>query len=953
MNIFSEKRARNTTFALNPVAAGCAVFLSVLAGSVYAQTAPATESTSSTASNAAANVGAADPSAASVVPTVTVTGIRRGIEAAISLKKNSSSIVEAISAEDLGKLPDTSVAESIARLPGVTAQRSRGNGKAADISVRGLAPSFNGSLLNGREQASTGNARSPEFDLFPAELIGSALIYKTSNAALVGQGLASTIDLHTVQPLDFGKRTIAVGYRKETTGVKSGNPEGDGKRFTVSYIDQFLDRTVGVAIGMTRYDETGGGQAKFISEGGNSVDYNGAKVTVPNGFHSDTENSKDNRDGISATLQYRPNRSFKSTVDMFQSKGSSSLKKTGLEGSIAGSWGGYDPVGMLVNPTIVGGVATSGTMTGFKGVVRNHLETADDKLTSIGWNTEYKVADWKLIADLSHSKGRKDSVRYETIAGQPGNTPEAQVGSISWTGFDGKTVANTKLTTSLDYSDRKIAVLTDVDGWGGGPTSPQAGYIASPTVVDKVDAIRLSGHRDLTWGPVSGVEFGVNYTKRDKVRSGQEGRLSIKNGDGYASVAAPGSDVGIAGTTGLNVVKWDPTGSLGSIYNITEWVDSITLAKDWSVSEKVSTAYAMGELDGELVGLSYKGNFGAQFVHTNQQTSGNKVSPTCTGITAATCPSVKQYDGTSYSDFLPSANVNFDLGSEQMLRLGVAKIMARAPLDEMRASSSFGVNRNGTYPILTGSGGNAKLEPYRAKAADLSYEKYFGKKGYVSAAVFYKKLDNYILRTPLNVDFKDQITPGTQLPDSGPFKDSTLGLMTKPINGEGGKLKGIELAVNVPFSIISPYLDGFGMFANYSNTQSGIDLPSSGFSTSGVSTTRIPLPGLSKQVSNLRLYYEKAGFQFAWAARKRSNFLGQISDYQDNAQLTFVKGETIVDLQASYEIQSGMFKGLSVFAQANNWNNTPYQEYNGADSSSISYRTTYGRTYQFGANYKF
>lgn len=949
MNIFANKRNNSAAFQLSPVAAGCAVFLTLLAGSVYAQeTAPVVPATATDVKPEVKK--AAEPAVQQVV----VSGIRRGIEAAISIKKNSTSIVEAISAEDIGKLPDSSVAESIARLPGVTAQRSRGSGKASDVSVRGLAPSFNGSLLNGREQASTGNARSPEFDLFPAELIGSAMIYKTPDATVVGQGLAATIDLRTVQPLDFGKRVVAASARKERSGVRSGSPEGDGTRYTLSYVDQFANRTIGLAIGLTTNDSTGGGQQKFEGGGTSTVAFNGAQVIVPGGFKADTETSANSRDGISATLQYRPSKEFKSTLDMFHSEGKTSLKKTGLEGSIAGSWGGYDPVGALTSATVANGVATSGTMSGFKGDVRNHMEQAEDKLTSIGWNNTWKSGGFTAIADLSHSKGVKHASRYETTAGQPGNTPEAQVGSISWTGFDGSNLSNMKLTTSFDFSNRSQSVLTDVDGWGGGVNSPQAGYVALPDVDDQVDALRLSGRQELTWGPVSAVQFGMNITKRNKVRSGMEGRLVVKGADGYATATVPGSAVATAGTTGIPIVSFDPTGSLGSIYDLAQWVDASVLAKDWSVSENVSTIYAMGELDGALAGFDYKGNFGAQIVRTNQKTTGNKVDlATCTGITAATCPSAVISDGTTYTDVLPSLNVSFDLGRDQFLRFGAAKVLARANLDDMRASSAFGIKTDNSVPILTGSGGNPKLEPFRAKALDLSYEKYFGKKGYISFATFYKKLDTYILRAPIAFDFKDQVTPATPLPTTGPFAGSTVGLLTKPMNGDGGNIHGFELSVNVPFSLLTSYLDGFGVALNHSDTSSGIKLPAVGFATQNVNPTKIPLPGLSKKVSNLRLYYEKSGFQFAWAARKRSDFLGQISDFQDNAQLTFVKGETIVDLQASYEFQRGFMKGASVFVQANNWNNTPYVEYNGADRNSVTYKTTYGRTYYFGASYKF
>jgi iron complex outermembrane receptor protein len=950
MNIFANKRNGSAAFQLNPVAAGCAVFLSMMAGSVYAQ-----EAAQATEAAKAADVKAekTDPNAP-VVPSVTVAGIRRGIEAAISVKKNSTSIVEAISSEDIGKLPDSSVAESIARLPGVTAQRSRGSGKAADISVRGLAPSFNGTLVNGREQASTGNARSPEFDLFPAELIGGAKIYKTPDATVIGQGLAATIDLTTVQPLDFGKRVLAAGIRHERSGVRSGSPEGDGDRYTFSYIDQFANRTIGVAIGITSYKETGGGQQKFEGGGTESYMYNGASVIVPSGFKADTEISTSKRDGVSASFQYRPNKEFKSTVDLFYSSGTQTLKKTGLEGSIAGSWGAYDPVGALTNATVSNGVVTSGTFQGFKGDVRNHKESADDKLTSIGWNSQYKLDEWTFTGDLSHSKATKNASRYETTAGVAGNTPVNQIGSISWSGFDGKNLAAMKLTSSFDYSNRSQTFLTDTDGWGGGVLSPQAGYVALPNVDDKVDAIRLSGRREAEWGPISAVQFGVNYTKRDKKRYGDEGRLVVNGADGYATATVPGSAVATAGTTGIPIVSFDPVGTLGSVYSMAKWVDASVLAKDWSVTEKVSTAYAMAELDGKLAGFDYRGNFGSQFVHTSQSTTGNKVDlATCTGITAATCPSTVIQDGTSYSDFLPSANISFDLGREQQLRFAVAKVLARANLDDMRASSAFGVSTNNTTPILTGSGGNAKLEPFRAKALDVSYEKYFGNKGYFSAAAFYKKLDTYILRAPRMFDFAGQVTANTPLPLTGPYKGSTVGLLTTPTNGDGGNIHGYELAVNVPFSLVTPYLDGFGASANFSNTESGIELPAVGFSTLNVGPSSIPLPGLSKRVTNLRVYYEKNGFQLAWAARRRSDFLGQISDFQDNAQLTFVKGETIVDLQASYEFSQSWLKGLSVYVQANNWNNTPYQEYNGTDASAISFKTVYGRTYQFGASYKF
>jgi iron complex outermembrane receptor protein len=941
MKIFANKRAAtdgSLVFKLSPVAAGCAVFLSALAGNVYAQE----------ATQAAADQGGL------VIPSVTVTGIRQGIEAAISIKKNSSSIVEAISAEDIGKLPDSSVAESIARLPGVTAQRSRNSGKASDISVRGLSPSFNGTLLNGREMASTGNARSPEFDLFPAELMGSVVIYKTPDASVIGQGLASTIDLRTVQPLDFGKRVLAASAKKTRLGVRSGAEEGEGKRYTFSYVDQFANRTLGLAFGVTKYDEDGGGQRKFNSWGGwaPTLPYNGQQVVLPGGFTADTETGHYDRKGAFASLQYRPNKNFRSTLDLFYSSGSNTLKKTGLEGAIGGNNNGaYDPDGVLQNVTVQNGVATSGTLTNYKAVVRNHIEGAEDDLKTVGWGNEWKAGDWTTLADLTYSKATKQSSRYETTAGLPGNAKTLD--TISWTGFNGSNFTDVVYKTGLNYSDRNVAKLTDVDGWSGGTASPQAGYVALPHIEDTVKSLRLSAKRPLEIGPIANVAFGYNYTVRDKARTGDEGRLMIKGGDPFGTATVPGTGTGIAGTTGLPVVSWNPMGSLGTVYELAPKVDADILGKYWNVKEKVNTSYVMGDLDGQLGGFNYRGNVGTQIVYTQQSAGGYTVDQSkCTGNTAATCPAQRVEDGANYWDVLPSANISFDLNHDQVLRFGVAKVLSRANLDDMRASGTFSVNTTGPFPILTGTGGNAKLKPFKAKAFDVSYEKYFGKKGYISLAGFYKKLDTYILRAPRAFDFGPFVTSTTPLPLTGPYAGKTQGLLTQPINGDGGNIHGFEAAVNVPFSMLTSYLDGFGVMVNYSNTSSAVELPAFGFANVQSPKQTIPLPGLSKQVTNLRLYYEKAGFQVAAAARKRSDFLGQVSDFQDNQQLTFIKGETIVDFQMSYEFQTGMLKGLSLYAQANNWNNAPYQEFT-ENSSSVTSRTIYGRTYQFGVGYKF
>ncbi|MFM8589294.1 MAG: TonB-dependent receptor plug domain-containing protein, partial [Limnohabitans sp.] len=411
---------RKTGFRVRPVAAGCAVLL-IATGAAQAQQAS---------------------------DTVVVTGIRASIENAIATKRNADGIVEAISAEDIGKLPDATVADSISRLPGVTAQRNKSTGRAQSISVRGMSPDFNGALLNGREQASTGDSRGVEFDQFPAELLGSIVIHKTPEASLVGQGLSSTIDLRTLRPRDFNTRTLAVNVRKQRSGIDSGAGEGSGNRQSFSYVDQFADRTIGVSLGFTKLKDSGAEQLKFNSWGGWTPEVDAklnpslAGVKGIGGFGADTEQSALSREGMMAVLQFKPNRNFESTLDVFKSKGSFGLKKTGLEGAIVGSAGMYDPNAVVSNAVVANGFITDGKFSNYRGVVRNHLEAGDDKLDSFGWNTKFKMGDWTATGDIASSKVSRVSSRYETTAGLAGNS--ASQDTMTYSGFNGSNFDSVK-----------------------------------------------------------------------------------------------------------------------------------------------------------------------------------------------------------------------------------------------------------------------------------------------------------------------------------------------------------------------------------------------------------------------------------------------------------------------------------------------------------------------------
>ena len=312
------------------------------------------------------------------VDEIVVQGFRAALNRSTDIKRNESSIVEAISAEEIGKLPDVSIAESLARLPGLAAQRVRG--RAQVISVRGLGPDFTTALLNGREQVTAGDNRGVEFDQYPAELLSSVVVYKTPEAGLIGQGLAGTVDLRTIRPLDYDDRTISGSARYEFNDLDLDAGSNDGYRFTGTYVDQFADDTVGLMFGVAlqespsqaeRWDAWGYPNVNADAFGdpiaGDPLALGGAKPYI--------EGRALERASAVGTLQFEPTDNFSATFDAFYSNFKDEGKLNGIELPLV--WGGVN----IQDPVVTDGVVTSGTFQntdddgnadgrGVKGIIR-------------------------------------------------------------------------------------------------------------------------------------------------------------------------------------------------------------------------------------------------------------------------------------------------------------------------------------------------------------------------------------------------------------------------------------------------------------------------------------------------------------------------------------------------------------------------------------------------------
>jgi TonB-dependent receptor len=900
-----------TEFKLGPVATAC-VLLLIGTGSVCAQ-------------QAAAGAGTLD--------TVTVTGIRKGIEDAISVKKNSDSIVESVSAEDIGKLPDVSIAESIARLPGLAAQRVAG--RAQVISVRGLSPDFATTLLNGREQVSTGDNRSVEFDQYPSELLSGVTVYKTPDAGLVGQGLSGTMDMQTVRPLAFGSRVVTFNARGENNSLGSiANAKSTGNRFSFSYIDQFADRTVGIALGFSHMESPILEHQVGLYDPWNTDNRTAvgvpAGVAAMDGIKSLARSGVNKRDGLMGVLEVRASKDWTSTLDLYTSKFKQESTANQFEVKLPNK---DNAAPTYLSTAVANNILTGGSVSDAYPLVRAMYGLREDTIDAIGWANKFKLGGVSLLADISYSKAKRDESSLESNAQlvSSGGGPLLDNLNVNWAtgGFP-------SITTGRDYSDpSKVTIGNTIYGSGWGKL---------PHVEDELKGFKLVATLpvpNMLEGYFSDANVGVNYASRAKTKSQPEGPINLASSIGPYGTTISGDlqyspvSLGFSGTG--TIPAWNVPGVIAKYmtFNPTSDDASWKVGKVWEVDEKIITSFAKANIESQFGDVSLRGNVGLQVQHTDQSSSSRVWDNT-----AAPGHELKPFtDGKTYTDVLPSMNLAFVLPSDQTVRVALAQQLARPRVDQLNAGIEFGVDPATFKP--GGSGGNPNLDPWRANAFDISYEKYFGKKGYIAAAAFYKDLKSYIYQmTQPDHDFS-KLIPGT-------IARTPLGNYTAPFNGQSGNLKGVELSASVPLNMLTSALDGFGVIASTSITSSGIVIQDPGSNVG----SDIPLPGLSKNVSNLTAYYEKDGFSARVSQRKRSDFVGEISNFAANRTLRYVVGESVVDLQLGYNFNEGRYKGLGLVLQVNNLNDAAYQTYSGTQDKPLEY-IKYGRTVMFGANYKF
>jgi iron complex outermembrane receptor protein len=857
-------------------------------------------------SDTAANAENSDQSAKNAI---VVTGFRASLRSSTAKKKNSETVVESVTAEDIGKLPDNGIGESIARLPGISAQRN--NGRANIISIRGFGPDFSTTTLNGRQQTTTNDSRAVEFDQYPSEILAGVDVYKTAEADHTAGGLVGSIDLRTIRPLDYGHRVLAVGVRGTYVDQKllPGSKDKGGRVFG-TYVDQFAHDTIGLAI-----------SAAYTNEPYQTRDWNAwGWVGYPDGalgmqgVKTWFESDQLKRLGTTATLQARVSDNLTMTLDGFYSHFTDDIDQKGFEMPFACGGGcGHD---QILSETVQNGIVTAATIAGTP-VIENYATDHRANQYALGWNGLWDGHNgWRAMADLSWSRTNRTEHHIETTAGLiNGHQSTGPTAIVSYTVTD----HGPEFVSNYNGANPDL-VLTDVEGWSGSPV--QAGYDKLRTSKDDLKEARAEIERDVG-SFIKSIKVGFDYTDRDKTLGQVEGFLAPPNGAQQVAIPSNLLEPNFTLDRGFGpILSWDPR-ELES-KGVLDFFDNTQPNSGYHVTEKVWTPYVMAPLDADLGAVTLTGNIGFQAVHTDL-TSASPAYPTAKD---------------DYWMWLPSLNLNFRWDNGWVVRFAASKEFMRPRLTDLNNSVSFGFNQQ--IGLYRGSGGNPFLRPYQAKAVDLNLEKYFGSKGYVALQTYYKHIDTYIASgTNTNFDFSPFPVPPNQ-----PVPPTPIGWFDTSLNTHGGYMYGAELAATLPFDVFSPSLDGFGITggAGYTKTHI-IDF------NGNVSQ----IPGYSKWVANLTAFYENHGVSVRGSMRYRSGFLGDFVLFSGGLDRQHVLAETVYDAQVGYDFPtSSGLAGLSMFAQVQNLTNERSATISVPDEPDtwLKYQT-YGRRFLLGATYKF
>ena len=926
---------------------------------------------------------------ANLLHEVVVNGFISSIQNSIAIQKNSNSIVEAISAQDIGRLPGTNIASALSQLPGVAVEMV--GGRPQSVSVHGLGQDFNTALLNGVPLVTTAKDRGVHFNQYPPGWFKAIKVYISPKADLIGQGMGATFDMETWRPLDERGPMASINvnsYWQSPGDLMPGPGVGDkGYGINGMYLNQFDDHKIGIAVGVDldlypskRFRQKPYGQATDSAGDlviGGSKNYNYSTLRK--------------RQAYFATLQYRPNSFYTSTLDLFYENYRKTTQRKGMELQFAyGNNTTLSRVGPIVN-----GFVESGTYSNVYPVIRNDYDRHKDRVYDIDWNNQFKLTDsWTGSIRLSYNSAKRTYGKLESYSGF---------------GYDGAANHATVMPTTVNFSyapDGELLlnspqnfaassiVLTDPLGWGAGAGLVQQGFLNQQHNEEYLANLRAEAKHYFESGPISSVVIGGDYAHHHKNSALRQDFVVLPQTPGhdclvFSTTCTPTETAAIPAGAMTGAVDALGFMGLGPQVTYNPWtllasgVDVFypTVASNtgpmgppgWNLQENDSYGFLQFNIRtsiGPDVGL--RGNFGVQVAHTTQESFGSRIAAASTAGGSSNVVLIPMSGGTSFTRYLPSLNLVFSFPHGYEARLGVARTMARPPVSDMAARLNISTTpahltiRNPNLSYFSSGGGNPDLLPTMATNVNVGLSKYFsgrayqctaseqrrnsslcltGGTGYITLSGFYYKLTNYINPGATTLYNFSAFEPSYLTPAEQQLLGTPYGLLTVPENNGAGHIYGAQLATNLPLGDLSPWLNGFGLMASGTLTRSSVVYAGS--------TLPQALDGLSKWVENYTLYYGRDGFEGEVNLSSKTKSLTRMYGISETRQYDTQAGQHWLNAQISYAFGSGMLRGLTLIASGYNLGNEVKKVYQNNDPRQIVLWEQYGRTYQLGFSYDF
>jgi len=906
---------------LTPIAS--AVALLMLSATVHAQE---------------ANTTSAPAAGAPEVQAVVVTGIRASLEKSLEQKRNAESHLDVLTAEDIGKMPDKNVADSLQRIPGVTTSSAQGSEGGFDendrVSMRGTGSSLTQTLVNGHNLASgdwfvLGQTaglvgRSVSYTLLPSEIVGQVEVHKSSEASLVEGGVAGSVDIKTRKPLDFANPLTVEG---SVGGVYSTQASKTDPQFSGMVNWKNDQNNLGVLVQV--FNET----RNLVREGQEVLGYSqiapGSKIATsnpdlsgawyPSLIGSAYFQQKRVRTGGLFDVEMKPSSGLTVDLNGFSSKVNASNTNDNFMfwgDSIVNHGAGLAPLpGYTVKNTNGISTLTSAQFAALPGTnygVYDQIARPDEGSSSnyVDLDVTWRVTDHlKLKSSLGTSIGH-------------GRTPIQDVAETNVTG------------TGAAYQLNGISSGANVN-FGNNNNASQApnttfGWIFGDQFTDVIDTEK--------WGQIDGeyaLNEGVFRTLQFGIREADHSR---------SSAGVVGQGAGCAGPNGWEPFKWSvpvtycPAGAtspytistlppasgsypsnfgagLGGTFPNNVWTNSTAQlaaydalyatratdgsrddwGSDYSLQEKSQAAYGQANLAGD----GWSGNFGLRFVRTLEDVTNNVGTPTGTITTSAFGPYNVVHTNSTYNDVLPSANLRFDVTKDLVARVAASSTMTRPDYGALAGSVSLGTPPADPSTTGVGSGANPKLKPIKSNNLDATLEWYFAPKSLASVGVYYMDLTSYVGYGVANQSY---FTTAQQYPQGAQVGYA----VTVPVNTTGF-VKGLELSLEMPV------YQNFGFSSNFTLN----DARDTGDGPTAMANGN--LIGASKQSGSLSGYFENDTYNARVTYSYRSsNFVGL-----DSALPFYQAGSG--ELAASFGYKINDHLALSLDAQ--NLNNPKLRYY--------------------------